>query len=89
MTGRKEKEMKAQTIINRIEKEQSCSIATAELLTKALHRENKLDANKAIRFRPLYGDFDIVNADLFMCGEFKLELCSDIGTIEELKKMFL
>ena len=80
--------MKAQTIIKRIEKEQACSIATAELLTRALHRENKLDKEQAIRFRPLFGDFDIVNADLFETGEFKNHLCYDIGTIEDLKEMF-
>lgn len=81
--------MKAKTIILKIEKEQACSIAAAELLTRALHRENKLDINKAVRFRPLFCDFDIVNADLFRTGEFNLNLCSDIGTIEDLKKMFL
>lgn len=68
--------MKAITIMNKIKKENGCSIHTAELLTRALHRENKLPTNQAIRFKPLYGKFDIVNADLFTTGEFKNELCS-------------
>ena len=55
--------MKAETIINKITAEQVCSIHTCELLTKALHRENKLALDRAVRFRPLFGDFDIVNAD--------------------------
>lgn len=55
--------MKAITIIKKIQAENGCSIARAELLTKAMHREGILPSSAAIRFRPLFGDFDIVNAD--------------------------
>jgi len=60
--------MKAITYINKIRKENACSIHTAELLTKALHRENIMSETKAIRFRPLFGDFDVVNADFLNVG---------------------
>ena len=80
--------MKANTIINEIEKAGACSIAQAELLTKALHRENKLPESQAIRFRPLIGDFDIVNASLFITGNFETSLCEKIGNIDELKAKF-
>lgn len=60
--------MKAITYINRIKKENGCSIHTAEMLTKAFHREKLLGDDLAIRFRPLFGDFDIVNADFLTVG---------------------
>ena len=80
--------MKAITIIKKIEKSGKTSIAEVELLTKALHREGRLTENKMVRFRPLYGDFDIVNADLMVTKEFNLDLCEPIGGIEELKNRF-
>lgn len=80
--------MKAITIIKKIEKNGKTSIAQAELLNKALHREGRLPENKMVRFRPLYGDFDIVNADFIKAGEFNLDLCEPIGGIEELKNRF-
>lgn len=55
--------MKAKTYYNKIKTENACSIATAENFTKALHREGLLDRSLAIRFRPLFCDFDIVNSD--------------------------
>ena len=81
--------MKAITILNKIKEEEVCSIARAELLTKALHREEKLNKEQAIRFMPLYGKFDIVNADLFSTGEFKPDLCNNeqMG-IDELINLF-
>lgn len=60
--------MKAINYINKIIKDNACSIHTAELLTKALHRENIMSDTLAIRFRPLYGDFDIVNSDWLSVG---------------------
>lgn len=80
--------MKAITIIKKIEKNGKTSIAQVELLTKALHREGRLAEDSAIRFRPLYGDFDIVNADWMITKEFNLDLCEPIGGIEELKNRF-
>lgn len=55
--------MKAINYVRKIEKENACSIHTAEKLTRALHREGVMDESLAIRFRPLFGDFDIVNSD--------------------------
>lgn len=80
--------MKAITIIKKIEKNGKTSIAEVKLLTKALHREGRLAENKMVRFRPLYGDFDIVNADLMVTKKFNLDLCESIGGIEELKNRF-
>lgn len=80
--------MKAITIIKKIKKNGKTSIAEVELLTKALHREGRLAENKMVRFRPLYGDFDIVNADFIKAGEFNLDLCESIGGIEDLKNRF-
>lgn len=80
--------MKAITIIKKIEKNGKTSIEQVELLTKALHREGRLAENKMVRFRPLYGDFDIVNADFIKAGEFNLDLCESIGGIEDLKNRF-
>ena len=80
--------MKSSTIMNRINAAQECSIATAELLTNALHREGKLDEEKAVRFRPIIGDFDIVNKSLFTTGKFEKELCESVGSIDDLQKKF-
>lgn len=57
--------MKAIKYIEKIEKENACSIHTAELLTKALIRENILDSRLCVRFRPLYGDFQIIETIWF------------------------
>ena len=80
--------MKAITIIKKIEKNGKTSIEQVELLTKALHREGRLAENKMVRFRPLYGDFDIVNADWTVRKKFDLDLCEPIGGIAELKNRF-
>ena len=75
--------MKAITIVKKIEKENACSIHTAELLTDALHREGRLPNGYAIRFRPLFGDFDVVNADFE-----KHRVTYSVGiTLEELKNI--
>lgn len=80
--------MKSETYLNKIQAEQACSIHTAELLTKALHREGKLSQDKAVRFSPLYAKFDIVNADFLTAG-FREELCSgEWLSIEELREKF-
>ena len=60
--------MKAINYICKIKSENACSIETAEKLTRALHRENLMNESLAIRFRPLFGDFDIVNADFTKVG---------------------
>lgn len=81
--------MKAITILNRIKEKGSCCILDAENLTRALHREGKLDENKAIRFRPLYSCFDIVNADLWSSGQFNAKLCEGLNlTIDDLITRF-
>lgn len=78
--------MKAITILNKIKKEQACSIHTSELLNKALKREKKLREKEAIRFRPLYGDFDIVNADYLKNG-LKEQYMAPM-TFDDLYKIF-
>lgn len=55
--------MKAATYIKRIKEDNACSIHTAEKLTEALHREGILHPDLAIRFRPLFGDFDVVHKE--------------------------
>ena len=45
--------MKAETIIKKIISENQCSIATAELLDRALKREKHLPNNVWLRFRPI------------------------------------
>ena len=79
--------MKAMTYMNRIRESGHCSIHDAEMLTKALHREGLLAENQAIRFRTLFGDFDIVNAD-FKENGFDQTLCEDPMTIELLIERF-
>lgn len=81
--------MKAKTIIKRIKEKRMCSIKDCELLTKALHRENLLSYNKAVRFMPLYGMYDIVNSDLFLTGNFNSDLCENNKmTIDEIEERF-
>ena len=75
--------MTATTIINKIKKENACSIHRAELLTNALHREGRLPKEQIIRFRPLFGDFDIINAD-FVENGFKKELCIKPFAVENI-----
>ena len=57
--------MKAITYVAKIEKENACSIHTAEKLTEALIRENILDSRLCVRFRPLFGDFQIIEKKWF------------------------
>lgn len=73
--------MKAITYINKIKKENACSIHTAKLLTKAMHREGIMDETLAVRFRPLFGDFDIVNSDFETVGVTFAEP-TNIGELE-------
>lgn len=81
--------MKSASIMELIREKGECSIRRAELLTQALHREKKLSEDQAIRFRPLFGDFDIVNADLFKTGIFRPGLCeSNAYSIEQLIARF-
>ena len=61
--------MKARTYIDTIIKTNSCSINTAEKLTKAMHREGLLHQDLALRFRILYGDFDYM-PQTWMDGDF-------------------
>lgn len=75
--------MKAATYVKKIKEANGCSILLAENLTHALHRENRLIKELAIRFRPLYGDFDIVNADFATAGIKS----SESITLEELEKI--
>lgn len=77
--------MKSATYIQKIEKEQACSIATVEKLTAALHREELLDKELVIRFRPLFGDFDVVNAGWFETQ--KMSFHQPIGSIKELANL--
>ena len=55
--------MKAETYIKKILAEGACSIATAEKLTKALHREGLLHPHLSVRFKLLFGTFDIIETD--------------------------
>ena len=61
--------MKAITYIKKIDKENACSIHTADKLSEALHRENFLHPDLVLRFRPLYGDFDFVEKSWFIGNE--------------------
>lgn len=65
--------MKAATYINKIIRDDACSIHTAEKLTEALHREGLLHPHLALRFRPLYGDFDIVSAE-WLKGNYNIRM---------------
>lgn len=47
-------------IISKIITENECSIEMAEQLTETLHNGRYLHKDLVLRFRPLYGDFDIV-----------------------------
>lgn len=57
--------MKAETIIKKIISENQCSIATAELLDRALKREKHLPSNVWLRFRPMFGDFDVIDVNIY------------------------
>lgn len=76
--------MKAVTYIEKIQKENCCSVQTAENLTKALHREELLDKNLIVRFRPLYGDFDILHKDWFT--NHRNDIYYEVGDIDNLMK---
>lgn len=65
--------MKSTTYINKIVRENACSIQTAEKLTEALHREGILHPDLALRFRPLFGDFDIVSAG-WLKGNYNIQM---------------
>lgn len=55
--------MKSETYIKKILAEGACSIATAEKLTEALHREGLLHPHLSVRFKVLFGDFDIIETE--------------------------
>lgn len=57
--------MTSDNYINRIIATNECSIATAQKLTAALHREKKLDPRLMVRFRPLDGGLDIIPVKWF------------------------
>lgn len=57
------KTMKATTYIQKILAEGACSVATAEKLTEALHREGLLHPHLSVRFKILFGNFDIVETE--------------------------
>ena len=88
MNMKEDFDMKSCTILCRMQSTNTASISQTELLTNALHREQKLATDTAIRFRPLFGDFDLVNADLWKTGEFIYEKCKPIGTLNDLVFMF-
>ena len=67
--------MKAATYIKRIKEDNACSIHTAEKLTEALHREGILHTDLAIRFRPLFGDFDVVHKE-WLNGNDNIDMTS-------------
>lgn len=74
--------MKAITYIEKIKRENCCSVHTAEILNKALHREGLLDKKLVLRFRPLYGDFDILHKDWFT--NHRNDIYYEVGDIENL-----
>lgn len=81
--------MKAITYMKKMKEQGYTNIQQTEGLTRALHREGKLDASQVVRFSLLYGKFDIVNADYFQTGEFNPALCnSGWLTIDELMDYF-
>lgn len=80
--------MKAMTYLKRIQKEQECSLHQIEMLTKALHRENLLKEEQAVRFRPFYGDFELISATWFTELKSVPELYEYIGDIDKLVKRF-
>lgn len=66
-------ETESTTYINKIIRENACSIQTAEKLTEALHREGILHPDLALRFRPLFGDFDIVSTG-WLKGNYNIQM---------------
>ena len=79
--------MKSITILNRIKSTERCSINDTNLLTRALHREGKLDTDKAVRFKVLLAEFDIVNAD-FEKLDAPLISYEDLGKFENVYNRF-
>jgi hypothetical protein len=55
--------MKSETYIKKILAEGACSIETTEKLTEALHREGLLHPHLSVRFKFLFGTFDIIETD--------------------------
>lgn len=69
-------------IIKQIKITNKCSIDRAKELTKALHSEGLLDKSLAVRFRPLYQDFDILEKRYFKC--FETTVYKYVGAIDNL-----
>ena len=67
-------------MIEAIKKEPVKTILMAEDLTKALRADGLLNEMYAVRMRPLFNDFDIVNAD-FLEGK-ELTFQKIIGPVE-------
>lgn len=76
--------MKAKTYIEKIKRENCCSVHTAKKLNEALHREGLLDKKLVVRFRPLYGDFDILHKDWFT--NHRNDIYYKVGDIDNLMK---
>lgn len=81
--------MKSSTIMRRIKEKGTCTIAACEKLTYTLICEGKLNPSQAIRFRPLHGDFDIINSDYYITGTFNPDLCCGPFNIDELMNKFM
>lgn len=79
--------MKAITIVNKIIDKGEVSIGQIELLNKALHREGILPESRSVRFKMLFGNFDIVNTGYLHGSDFDAKLCSQCDYSEfELKE---
>lgn len=52
--------MKLSTILKKVKAENRCSIATAEKIGKKMTDLGIISESEIFRFRPLYGDFDVV-----------------------------
>lgn len=76
--------MKLTTILNKVKSENRCSIATAEMINQKLHEEHLIPDQMVFRFRPLYGDFDLVTRDWLEGVTPTSENYTYIGTIDDL-----
>ena len=74
--------MKTESYIEKIKRENCCSVHTAEKLNKALHREGLLEESLVLRFRPLFGGFDILHKDWFT--NQRNDIYYEVGDIENL-----
>ena len=72
---------KTEKLIQDISKERVKTTLMAEDLTKALREDGLMSEEYAIRLRPLFMDFDIVNAD-FLEGK-ELTFQKVIGPVEK------